>query len=79
MIIKRWRLIIRQYNNDGNLAESETNQLILLQTHLKFRRTVPLRGLFHRFHCFSSAAPHRTVYSEVPSQMAAHIKTGSPL
>ncbi len=44
MLIKRWRLIIRQNNNDANLAESETNRLILLQTHLKFRRTVPLNS-----------------------------------
>ncbi len=28
---------------------------------------------------FSSAAPQRTAYSEVPSQMAAHLRTGSPL
>jgi hypothetical protein len=28
---------------------------------------------------FSSAAPQRTAYREVPSQMAAHLRTGSPL
>ncbi len=28
---------------------------------------------------FSSAAPQRTAYSEVLSQMAAHLRTGSPL
>ncbi len=28
---------------------------------------------------FSSAAPQRTAYREVPSQMAAHLSTGSPL
>ncbi len=28
---------------------------------------------------FSSAAPQRTAYSKVPSQMAAHLRTGSPL
>ncbi len=28
---------------------------------------------------FSSATPQRTAYREVPSQMAAHLRTGSPL
>ncbi len=28
---------------------------------------------------FSSAAPQRTAYSEVPSQMAAHLRIGNPL
>jgi hypothetical protein len=28
---------------------------------------------------FSSAAPQSYAYSEVPSQMAAHLRTGSPL
>jgi hypothetical protein len=28
---------------------------------------------------FSSAAPQRTTYREVPSQMKAHLRTGSPL
>jgi hypothetical protein len=28
---------------------------------------------------FSSAALQRTAYSEVPSQMAAHLRTGCPL
>jgi hypothetical protein len=28
---------------------------------------------------FSSAAPQRTAYREVPSQMADHLRTGSPL
>ncbi len=28
---------------------------------------------------FSSTAPQRTAYREVPSQMAAHPRTGSPL
>ncbi len=28
---------------------------------------------------YSSAAPQRTAYSKVPSQMAAHLRTGSPL
>jgi hypothetical protein len=28
---------------------------------------------------FSSAAPQRTAYREVPSQMAAHLRIGSPL
>ncbi len=28
---------------------------------------------------FSSAAPQRTAFSKVPSQMAAHLRTGSPL
>jgi hypothetical protein len=41
--------------------------------------------LFFFLHCFwcffnkfSSAAPQRTAYSKVPSQMAAHLRTGSP-
>jgi hypothetical protein len=28
---------------------------------------------------FSSAAPQRTAFSKVPSQMATHLMTGSPL
>jgi hypothetical protein len=28
---------------------------------------------------FSSAAPQRTAYSEVPSQMVYHLRTGNPL
>jgi hypothetical protein len=31
------------------------------------------------FFIFSSAAPQRKAYREVPSQMAAHLRTGSPL
>jgi hypothetical protein len=49
--------------------------------HEKSRDTVPLSvfELFSLLFIFSSAAPQRTAYSEVPSQMAAHLKTGSPL
>jgi hypothetical protein len=40
-----------------------------------------LKGLivFGVFYKYSSAAPQRTAYSKVPSQMAANLKTGSPL
>ncbi len=31
------------------------------------------------FFLFSSAAPQRTAYSEVPSQMVYHLRTGNPL
>jgi hypothetical protein len=31
------------------------------------------------FFLISSAAPQRTAYREVPSQMASHLRTGNPL
>jgi hypothetical protein len=35
--------------------------------------------VFGVFYKYSSAAPQRTAFSKVPSQMAAHLRTGNPL
>jgi hypothetical protein len=54
----------------GNLREFE----------IHFSPLVVLYGLDALFFkVFSSAVPQRTAYSEVPSQKAARLRTGSPL
>ncbi len=74
------------------ISERLTRKLLKYEFFLftKFRKIQTELSFFFFLNCFwwnrspyyftlSSAAPQRTAYSEVPSQMAAHLRTGSPL